>query len=235
MSDEAYLVTVTPPEENPVSLKDAKAHLRISTTRDDGILRLYLAAAARVVEGRYGIRFARQTVDCVRSFFPRYLGGVTEPYFGESSHFYGGRETGRPRGTISLLTGPVHSIESFSYYDSDDALQTLDEDDYYAETSYLPGWLQPKGTWPVTRSRIGGIRIRFEAGYEVDRTTDPGNPVNDVPEAAQLAIMLLAGHYYEAREEVSDVKLMAVPEGVHAIMTSIPELHHYSPGVLRAG
>ena len=45
------LQTITPPEQEPVSLELAKQHLRIDTTEGDETLAFYIASAREYVEG----------------------------------------------------------------------------------------------------------------------------------------------------------------------------------------
>jgi uncharacterized phiE125 gp8 family phage protein len=81
--------------------------------------------------------------------------------------------------------------------------------------------MQIKDEWPSINERAGNIRVTMVVGWD---NTD------NIPAILKTAIKLLIGHYYENREEVTDLKLMAIPEGIDRLIFNNPEFHHYSTG-----
>ena len=90
--------------------------------------------------------------------------------------------------------GPLVSVESIAYRDAAGAYQALDPALYDVEPGPA-GYVAraPQRAWPCLAIRPGAVRVRYVAGY--------GAPA-DVPEAAKLAIKMLAATWYETREAV---------------------------------
>jgi uncharacterized phiE125 gp8 family phage protein len=67
--------------------------------------------------------------------------------------------------------------------------------------------LTPNHYWPLTRSSINSVVIRYEAGY--------GDSAADVPQAIRHGILIEIANLYENREDFivgQPVKMMAVSE-----------------------
>ena len=95
---------------------------------------------------------------------------------------------------IVLPGGPVSSVTSITYYDSDDVQQTWDSAEYRVVTLKGRSYLYPAigSEWPTD---CGGEPLNIELTYSV------GSAVADVPVAAKQAVLLLVGSMYEYREE----------------------------------
>ena len=70
-------------------------------------------------------------------------------------------------------------------------------------------------SWPSTRVWVDAngnypVEVRFIAGY--------GTAGTSVPETFRQAMLLLIGHWYENREEVSESLLSKVPTGAEALL-----------------
>ncbi len=89
---------------------------------------------------------------------------------------------------IAIPRPPLRSVESIAYTDTDGNAQTLSghSDDIYS----TPGKVTIDGGWPATKNGTPVVII-FVAGYDL------------VPEEAQQAMLLLVGHWYMNREEVT--------------------------------
>lgn len=133
---------ITPPAEEPVSLDEAKAHLRITGNAEDTILALYIAAARQWIDGRdgwLGRAILTQTWELVLDEFPA--------------------------SEIRLPFGPVQQVSSVKYDDAGGIEQTIDPGDYTLDaTSSLP-WILPAISWPATLDAINSVRVQFVAGY----------------------------------------------------------------------
>lgn len=107
---------------------------------------------------------------------------------------------------IELPRGPVQSITSVTYFDSDNTQQTLDSavyelDDY----GHVPVFrLAPDQDWPSVYDRNNAIKIRYVAGY--------GDNDTDVPEPIRRALKISVGHWvrYQALAE-SGVSITRIP------------------------
>lgn len=190
----SHLRRVVPPAVEPVSLEEAKAHMRISAdfVADDAMIgRLIVAARER----------CEATLD-------RALVTSTWEYTVDAWPCRGGPTFGLPM--------PVASIESVSYFNAAGTLQTLGPSAYRL-LSGEPGRLEPAyGTsWPLARGQSDAITVRFVAGY--------GDP-EDVPELLKLGILMLAAHWYIHPEAAAEPSVGAgvseMPLGVSYLWTT---------------
>lgn len=117
-------------------------------------------------------------------------------------------------GLIRLRKAPVSSLSSVKYYDADGVQQTLvSGTDYQVEYASEPARLMPEPgtTWPsVETDRLNAVEVIYVAGY--------GAAATDVPGPIRRAIALMVGHYYEHREEVSELKLAKIPAGAERLL-----------------
>jgi uncharacterized phiE125 gp8 family phage protein len=166
------LSLVTAPSAEPVSLAEAKAHLRVSHPSDDALIATYLMAARAAAENYTRRALAVQTFD------------QTFDYDYPCSH------DGRPR--LVLLRSPLVSVTSVSYVDTAGATQTLNPSQYLVDAIGIEGRIEPAYgvTWPEVRDQMAAVTVRFVAGYA------------QIPEPVRAAILLTLGHLYEHREDV---------------------------------
>ena len=197
------LVTITGPTTPPVTTAEAKLHLRVTHSNEDAYIGALVDAARLVVEGRTGYRLFTQTVELRADSWND--PGLSDP----------GRTD-----VISLRVAPVASITSVKYFSSSDTDTTLSSSGYWADLTGVPARIQTKTSWPSTNGRIGNIRVRLVAGTAVD----------SVPQIFKEAVLLLVGHYYVNREQVTDIKLHEIPEGINSIILNNPEYWHMSTG-----
>jgi uncharacterized phiE125 gp8 family phage protein len=101
-------------------------------------------------------------------------------------------------GNDRLPFPPLVSIESITYFGTDDVDHELTEADY---RQLLNGSISPpiNGSWPSVGSSSEAVRIVYVAGYP-DTGDDP--PASTVPQAIKQAVLLLIGHWYRNRETV---------------------------------
>jgi len=132
----------------PVSLADAKEHLRISHTEEDNYILLLITTARRYLENELGEAIHSATYDYYLDDFPS--------------------------GDITLPIDPLISVTHVKYYDADNVLQTLVEDtDYRVDSNSLPGVIEEIGTWPFVYDRTSAVQIRFTAGPSDFSDIDP--------------------------------------------------------------
>lgn len=158
-------------------LADAKAHLAIDAgdTNDDEKITAYVAAATEHVDGPagwLGRSLGKQTLELRSCGFPTW---------------------------ISLPYGPVLSVVSIKYDDTDGAEQTLDPS-LYVEYG---GVICPAANtaWPATRSGPESVRVQYEAGYADGK----------VPTPIIQAIKLMVGDFYRFTESATMGAVNAVP------------------------
>lgn len=128
---------VTPPAKTPVSLDEAKDHLRIIGTAEDPYISALLGAATDAVEKMSGRQLQTAT-------FELSVGGF-------------------PAGQILLPLPPLQSVEAISYTDPsgvEQSLTTFEVDT--ANRTVAPAFGEQ---WPATAAATNAVRVRFIAGY----------------------------------------------------------------------
>lgn len=163
-------VRTAAPSVLPVSLEEAKAHLRVDIEDEDALIERMIAAATAKFDGwRAGLGLALIEQTWEQAF----------PWFADA---------------LYLPLRPVAAIDSVLYYDADNALQPLDDSVSQILTD-LRGpkiVLAPDQSWPLTYPREDAVTVTFTAGY--------GACGEKVPEPLRQAILLTVGHWYENRE-----------------------------------
>lgn len=116
---------------------------------------------------------------------------------------------------IQLPRPPLQSVTSVAYTDSDGNAGTMPSGDYIVDAASEPGRLilGYGKSWPSATLQPGpSIVITYVAGY---------GDAADVPQRYKQAIELMAGHFFENREEVvvlQGVTVAELPMGVKALL-----------------
>lgn len=133
------LKLITAPTTEPVTLADAKSHLRVSGTDDDALITALISAARQDAEHRLGRALITQTWELT-------LDAFTD--------------------TIELPLPVLASVTSIKYIDATGTEITLSSAAYTVDTDSEPGRVYPVyGTsWPGIRSQTNAVRIRYVAG-----------------------------------------------------------------------
>jgi len=135
-------VTVGPAME-PISLAEAKAHLRVDHTDEDAVIRRLIGAARRRCELVARRAFVSQTLALKLARWPR-------------------------DGVIRLWRPPLQSVSSIVYVDSAGDSATWDGENYVVEAGVEPPgvWLGYGKQWPTATLRPGlPITVTYVAGY----------------------------------------------------------------------
>lgn len=135
------LTLTTAPAAEPVSLAEAKAHLRLDASDEDTLVTALIVAARRQAEARTGRVFITQRWKLTADSFPE--------------------------DSFDLPNPPLSSVVSLTYLDADGARQTLASTEYQVVTDELVGRVLPTygKVWPACREVAGSIELTFEAGY----------------------------------------------------------------------
>jgi len=189
------LSLVTPPTGDPISLEEAKAHLRITDSNEDGLIASYILAARQHVENDTHKRMLTQTMDYTIDYGWPYCD--CEP-------------------CIEFPIGPVQSVTSITYVDTDGATQTLPTSQYVSanlgvnvESGYP--YIEPAYgvTWPTVRNQAAAITVRFVAGWTL----------STIPNPLMQAMRMLIGHVNENREAVASGSFVDVPLGLEFFLS----------------
>lgn len=98
---------------------------------------------------------------------------------------------------LRLERPPILAVEALQYIDQAGVLQTLSPTDYKVDSESEPGYVVPAYgcAWPVTRSEVNAVQVRYTGGY--------GTEASAVPPPIVHWIKLAIGQLYRAREAVS--------------------------------
>lgn len=175
------------PTTEPVTLTEAKQHLRIESNDENALITNLIVAAREYVE----------------TVTRRQL--VTATWVYTLPQFPAGR-------IIQLPKPPLSSVTSIQYVDASGDTQTFASGYYTVYTDTEPGYIEldQNENWPSTYGDTEDVTITYVAGY---------GGASSVPEAINVAIKLLASHWYEFREPVIAGTIVAnVPNTVDALL-----------------
>lgn len=160
------LVITTQPTGVPVTLDEAKAQCRVlEDDTHDALLARLVQSAADCVEAMTGVALTSRSVSYRLDEFPS--------------------------GELCIPVYPVTAITSFTYYDVDNAQQTL-----VSGTDYWPSFdgeryprVLPETSWPVAHlTRPGAVSLNMTAGYASR---------DDIPEDLRHAVLVLVKELFD--------------------------------------
>jgi hypothetical protein len=95
----------------------------------------------------------------------------------------------------------LKSVDSVEFTASDGTVTNLSGFRTFGVGSTQPAYIVPAvgNSWPSVVREPESVRIKFTAGYAT------------VPPGIKHAILLMIGHWYEHREDVSESNLVEVP------------------------
>ena len=183
--------------DRPVTVSEAKEHLRIvDFTDDDTYIGALVDAATTWCEDYCDRTFADKTYTVAFDDFPAL-------------------RTELPRPPVRLNATAASATVTISYVDQSGNTQTLTwaqsgTQQFRLDRDHVPALIYPLylQDWPAVRLDDKSVQITYLAGY--------GGSAG-VPTPAKHAIKLLVGHWYASREAVGSVG-QDVPLGVHALL-----------------
>ena len=182
------LTIVTTPTIEPVTLTEARQHLRIDALDEDDLILSFIKAATKYSENTQNRAYMDQTWDLTLDIFPN--GDI-----------------------INIPLPPLQSVSSVTYYGTGGTSNTLTASTYVVDINSEPGRLSLayNEVWPNETLRpVNGVVVRFVAGY--------GSATSAVPNMAKQAIKLMVGHMFEHRENAEIKKLEKIPDGVFDLL-----------------
>lgn len=185
------LLTVAYPAVEPVTLEQARLHLRLDAIDSNG------HPDDPLVEGL--ISAAREWSE---SFTGQTLAGIG--YELRLDEF---------TDSIELPVKPVREVTEITYVDADDVTQTVDPELYELSADPFAPILTAATTngWPEGTD----VRISFTAGY-LPEADSSGLPF--VPASIRAAMLLIIGHLYANREETTAQAMELLPMGVKSLL-----------------
>ena len=131
---------ITPASTYPVSLTEAKSHLKVDTTADDTYITSIIKAATQLSE-EYTNRFFIDTE------IEQYASSFVE--------------------LKTLFKSKVSAITNVKYYDNNNTLQVLSATVYNTQLNYEPSQIQlaENQSFPSITKRNDAVRAKYTVGY----------------------------------------------------------------------
>lgn len=198
------LVFSPSPITEPVTLQEAKDHLRVVVADDDDYISGLITECRVLIENATERALIAQTWDVFFDHFPHrpwLRGGVG--YMPPSCDTWpeGAQYPASAFGDhdyLELPLPPLQQVTQITYVDPTGATPTLDPSQYLVDDASQPARIYPAyGTsWPATRAQRNAIAVRIVTGYP---------DAASVPPTMKGAIKKFVAHFYENREPVSAV------------------------------
>lgn len=149
------LLLITPPASEPLTLAEAKAHLRVDDSTDDNLIAALITAARQACESYTASALITQS-------WRLWLDRINFEQLIECR-------------VIPLARAPLLSITGVSSFDENGVETPFPAANYYSDTASKPGRLVLKdfSTWPSPMRRAAALKIDFEAGYGANTATVP--------------------------------------------------------------
>ena len=181
---------VTAPTADPVSVAEAKSHLRVEHSDDDLLIYRLIETAVAYVDVRGALGKAMITQTWAEWFAPN-------------------------PSELVLSLGPVQSVSGISYYDTDNALQAATLSDFYVLGPSTRTVIKPKSgyAWPTTFTRDDAIKVEYVIGYG-DSYTDVPSTVR------HAILMLVSHYYENRENELIGTISKTIPFGFEALIDS---------------
>lgn len=179
---------ITPPAAEPVSLAEAKLHLRVDFDEDDALIQALISAARQAAEMLTQRQLVTARWRMVLDSFPGpSLMGVPV-----------GQTFTLPGHAILIPKSPLQSVVEIRYLDMAGVSQVMPSAHYTVDKACEPARITPVfgQIWPVALPQIGAVSVTFDAGY---------GSAADVPEGLKSWIKLRLGSLYAHREEVASM------------------------------
>ncbi len=183
----------TGPATEPVTITEAKDHLRVTVSDSDTLITALIVAARRICEEWTHRAFIEQTWDLGLDLTNR--GPFTSPW--EWSQF----DT-----LIKIPRPPLISVTHIKTFDEENVEAIFDAAGYFVDVQSEPGRiaLNDGYSWPTDVRAINAMSIRFKGGY--------GTAASSVPQDIRTAILLAIAHLFEHRGDDAGESLPDVAE-----------------------
>ena len=187
------LTRTSGPEVEPVSVADAKQHLRVDSETDDLYIAGLISAAREWCEVYTDRTLVHTQYAMTLDTFPW--------------------EIELPHPPVAVAAG--NTATTITYTQNGGTTATLATTDYRVDRTAEPGVIRTvyAGTWPSHLIDRNSITVTWWAGYGADGTK--------VPKVVKSAILMLVGFWYEKRLAADQAAGTEAPFGVRALLDSI--------------
>ena len=191
--DKMAIKIITPPSVEPITLEEAKQHLRVDGNDDDILIMSLIKQAREWCEDYQNRKYITQTLELVLDTFPN------------------------GNAIVFNSCSPVQKVESIKYYDENRQEYLFDESNYIADLDgFVNRVVLNRGKhWPrIELQSVNAIRIRVVAGY--------GDEGDKIPEAIKWAIILQMKLLYDDYRPEEKTKLEEARNALLSMNRVIP-------------
>jgi uncharacterized phiE125 gp8 family phage protein len=183
------------PAEEPVSLVEAKTHLRVDHVDEDALIGSLIVAARQHVEERSGRALTTQTWVYRADAFPWAADAIRLP---------------RP---------PLRSVTSIEYVGGDGATVTWGAANYRVDHASEPARISPAhgASWPTPQEVTNAVTITYTAGY--------GTAVDVPEAIRQAMLLLIGHWYANREAVVIGTITKAMEFAVDALLAPYRIIH----------
>ena len=182
-------ILLSGPSVEPITLTDAKSHLRADTSAEDTLIQSLIMASRLHIEAALDLTLITQSWRLRLDSWPR-------------------------SGTLVLPLRPVEELTAVRVHVDDDTIETLDVDDFILDGTPNPARLvwRGTGTAPLSPIAANGIEIDFVAGYG-DAPSDVPQPIR------QALLLLVAHWYENREPVEIGATATVIPGSVSSLLS----------------
>lgn len=134
------LVLTGAPALEPVTVSEAKAHLRVDGTIEDTLIGSLILTSRLHIEAALGLALISQGWRLKLDRWPK-------------------------AGAVELPLGPVQAVTAVRVLDGAGVAQTVPPESYVADVAGNPARVVARGGWPAPGQPANGVEIDFRAGF----------------------------------------------------------------------
>lgn len=161
-------ICIRPPAGEPVSLLEAKLHLRVTESSQDSLISMLISAARIACESKTRQQLLHARWKLVLDRFPMAGLGTPLPF---------SRDVNIPGYAAFLPHSPFVDMQSVTYLDMNGSQQVCDPSIYVVNQAMTPAIvaLAFGQIWPIPLPQIGAVQFTYDAGYASPCTFSIGN------------------------------------------------------------
>lgn len=184
---------ITEPTAEPLTVAEAKQHLRVEHSDDDSTIENLITSAREYVETYLDCTLMLTQYKMTLDLFPAHIE--------------------LPKSPLSTVSG--YDSISLTYTTDTEATVTLSSSEYRVDSYSVPAVLRPLygDSWPSHLADYNSIEVTFWAGY--------GSTSAAVPQRIRNAMLMLITHLYENRSSVQvGTVATVVPDSMRMLLDS---------------
>lgn len=145
------LVLTSGPATEPVTVAEAKAHLRVDGTDEDALIASLILTSRLHIEAALGLALVTQSWRLTLDAWPQ-------------------------RGVIEVPLRPLQSVAAVRVRDAAGVATTIPLDSYFVDTASMPPRVAPVGAgWPAAGRALAGVEVDLVAGYGGSASSVPAS------------------------------------------------------------